>query len=204
MSAPTTICDLRAIIERREQERKNAVLALVRGVRDGDIPAIAEGVQAVDQTCSWREAMSKIARLRKVPCASKEWFIGCWIVNGDSLRSDIGDDRILMDALRVLLPPYTGAAMTLFRGDSFVNRCRRTYGMSWSSSLDVAQSFAQGVWQKFDGGSVLLRAEVPSKAIIFSPAVHANDYEEDEYLVDRRYLGKVEVVKRFEQASSGD
>jgi hypothetical protein len=73
--------------------------------------------------------------------------------------------------------------------------------MSWSENQVVAESFAGGVWRTFSGGSVVLRAEVPLQAIIAKVPAADDEYGEEEYLVDRRYLGKVSVVRRLPQIS---
>jgi hypothetical protein len=103
----------------------------------------------------------------------------------------------LVKALRVLLPPYSGPGLTLYRGDSAWNRRRRSYGLSWSDTLDTAASFAEGpFWRSAQGGSVLLRAEVPAEGIICAPALMDNGHGEDEYLVDRRHLRRVTMLQR--------
>jgi hypothetical protein len=47
------------------------------------------------------------------------------------------DDRVLMDALWSLKFPYSGKRITLYRGDSFWNRSRRAYGLSWTDDPDA-------------------------------------------------------------------
>ena len=116
---------------------------------------------------------------------------------GDGWRSKVNDDLLVVDVLRCLLPPYKGPGLTLYRGDSAFNRRRRTYGMSWSASRSVAADFAQRNRRLYSDGSVLLEAEAPPDAIVFAPALHVNDYAEDEYVVDRRRLRNVRVLERF-------
>jgi hypothetical protein len=120
-----------------------------------------------------------------------------WRWHGDHLRSEVNDDLVLTAALRVLLPRYTGPGLTLYRGDSALNRRRRTYGLSWSASVVTAANFARGPWRSFTGGSVLLRAPVPPEAIVCATALHGDEHDEAEYLVDRRYLRRVDVIKRY-------
>jgi hypothetical protein len=104
----------------------------------------------------------------------------------------------LVKALRVLLPAYTGPRLTLYRGDSAWNRRRRSYGLSWTASQAVAEAFADGpLWRSCQGGSVLLQADVPPEAIICGPSLLANRYGEEEYLVDRRHLRSVAVLRRY-------
>jgi hypothetical protein len=95
-------------------------------------------------------------------------------------------------------------ALLQYRGDSAWNRRRRTYGLSWTASREIAAGFAQGIWQTFDGGSVLLETDAPTAAVMCALHLHPKaldlrDYEEAEYLVDRRWLKKVCVIERFPQ-----
>ena len=80
------------------------------------------------------------------------------------------------------------------------NRQRRTYGVSWTESIEVARQYAErGLWRTFKGGSVLLEAMAPPEAIVCAPAMFEDPYAEQEYVVDRRRLTGVKVVQRFSQ-----
>jgi hypothetical protein len=48
-------------------------------------------------------------------------------------------------------------------------------------------------------GSVLLQVEAGPETIICAPCLLADHYGEDEYLVDRRRLGRVTVFERFSE-----
>jgi hypothetical protein len=74
-------------------------------------------------------------------CHSFLWF---WSHHGDSFRGDVKDDLALINFLRILLPPYDGPGLALYRGDSAMNRRRRTYGLSWSADREVARSLGLG------------------------------------------------------------
>jgi hypothetical protein len=170
-------------------------------VRRGDLPAIAGAVSALDMLCAWREGFMAVRRVTSVPSKVRERFLAIWVNHGDSIRSAVADDLVLIDGLRVLLPPYEGPAMTLYRGEGAWNRRRRTYGLSWSADRGVGESFAQGLWQTCEGGSVLLESAAPAGAIICSPAMLGTDRDEAEYLVDRRRLARVAVLQRYAQLS---
>src|SRR5262245_51063624 len=109
-----------------------------------------------------------------------------------------------MSALWSLLPPYVGAEpLTLYRGESFRNRRRRTYGLAWTVDREVARSFASDrLWRTSKGGSILLKTIAPAAAVISAPALIGGGHPtEQEYLVDRRLLRRVEVVERFSQVA---
>ena len=133
-----------------------------------------------------------------------------------SLR--VADHRALCDAARVLLPSYKGPAIRLFRGSSANERRRRIYGLSWTPEIAVAERFARER-QVFDGGSVVLETLAPPDAIICAVEyprpftqeeieklgvdVQITEYhEEREYVVDRRRLNGVTVVRRYAQSAS--
>jgi hypothetical protein len=153
-------------------------------------------------TGGFTRAFKAIVRASDVPDDFRRAFLAYWISFGEGMRSDSDSDLVLMSALWKLLPTYSGPALTLFRGDSAYNRKRRTYGLSWTSSEEVARDFAQGIWRTFKGGSVVLKCTAPPGAIICMPALDVDDrYGETEYLVDRRKIMCVEVVQRFAQIS---
>ena len=140
-----------------------------------------------------------------VPAEMQRFMLRKWLSYGDHLRCETGDDLVLMSALRKLLPPYTGGGLTLYRGDGALNRRRRTYGLSWTTSREVAEAHAGVFWRTTQGGSVLLRVDAPAEAIICAPLMHTEDnYGEEEYLVDRRQLRRVAVVARYVQIQPGE
>ena len=101
------------------------------------------------------------------------------------------------EALRKALPLYAGLGMTVFRGDGWINRVRRTYGLSWSTRKEVAAGFALSRRNLYQDGSCLLAAIAPPEAIICVPSHSADDrFEEAEVLIDRRLLQGVRMIKR--------
>jgi hypothetical protein len=127
-----------------------------------------------------------------------------WVEQGDHIRSEVDDDIVLNKALWSLLPPYIGPApLTLYQGETLWNRRRRTYGQAWTTDVKVARNAALGPFRSFEGGSVLLKTIASRQAIISAPAHGEDRYGEQEYLVDRRRLERVEVVERFTQVALG-
>jgi hypothetical protein len=133
------------------------------------------------------------------------WFlVKVWIEQGDHIRSEVDDDLVLNKALWSLLPRYIGPApLTLYRGETLFNRRRRTYGQAWTTDMEIARNVALGPFRSFEGGSVLLKTTASRRAIISAPAHGEDRYGEQEYLVDRRRLERVEVVERFTQKALG-
>lgn len=145
----------------------------------------------------WVGVMRAVSRQPSVPRVTREFFLRVFIKWGDHLRQECSD-LVLADGLRMLLPKYKGPAKHLYRGESFLNRRRRTYGLSWSASADVARCHAEKtLCRSFPGGSVLLEAMAPANAIISRVRLSEDRYGESEYVVDRRRLTSVKVIERF-------
>lgn len=176
---------------------RQAVADFIDCATRGDAARLRSCLAALQATGTTAAAFRAVTKVEIVPDQIRLAFLSCWIESGDGLRDDVNNDRALVFGLRYLLPRYSGPAITLYRGDSAFNRRRRSYGLSWSSEEAVARSFALGIWRSFHGGSVLLRCNAPSVAIL--NAVDAGG--ESEFLVDRRLAGPIEVVERFQQST---
>ncbi len=129
----------------------------------------------------------------------KKFFLRFWLRNGDAIRNDASDDLIVLDALRILLPTYGEAE--LFRGETSYNLERRTYGMSWTSSRELAEQRAGNLTQEgFD--SVVLQTVASPAAVICAPCLLVDEHEHQrEYVVDRRELREVSVVGMLPRAA---
>jgi hypothetical protein len=190
-----------------ERRQHRAVLEAWRiAILSGDETTIDQAFVAVAHRYLLRRAFLVAARLPEIPADTRQHMAWRWCKDGDSIRDQVNSDLVLIAGLRALLPHYTGPGLMLWRGDSWFNRRRRTYGMSWTSKRDVAERFAAGPYRTFTGGSVILEASVPAAAIICDLDRHlsANMRGEREFLIDRRRLGRVHVVERFGQISHED
>ncbi len=180
--------------------RKRAgVKALVQAVQESDAQEFRKTLSAyIHDGDILQSAFRRIARLSPPPRKFQRAIVHLMNEHGDLLRQEVGNDLVLCDALRVLLPPYKGSrSLRLYRGERAINRKRRTYGLAWSRSREVAECFAQGSLQRTcDGGTVLLETNAPPRAIIGSIDSWRN---EDEVIVDRRYLDRVRVLARYPQ-----
>jgi hypothetical protein len=196
---PAEIVDL---VRRQRQEKEEAREEVLNATAAGDEAGFRRALLKAGDRAMLGLAIKAMSQYSgTVSVEIKQTFLRIWIEDGDLLRTESLGDLVILEALKRFLPSYEGQPLTLYRGDSFFNRCRRTYGMSWSASQEVAENFAGGMWRAFSGGSVVLRAEVPLRAIIAKVPVVDDKYGEEEYLVDRRYLGAVFVVRRLSQIS---
>jgi hypothetical protein len=193
-------------LERRREvhQREHAAISeFVSAACAGDAERFLSSLKALDCVrAGWRRAMRAMAG----KSCSKEFrrrFLACWVYDGDGIRSVVNDDLVLVDALKAMLPRYTGRGRTLYRGDSAFNRRRRTYGLSWTTSRDVGLGFAQAASRLYTSGTVLLQVHAPKEAIICAPMHNDNRYGEMEYLVDRRRLRDVRVLERVPHVAEG-
>jgi hypothetical protein len=89
----------------------------------------------------WPEAMRWVVELGKPahPRAqqrfAKFWYGHGWVLRGEY----VGNDELFFQAMRLLLPPYAGPPMTLYRGQVY----GQWIGPSWSSAHEVALYYAR-------------------------------------------------------------
>ena len=210
------------LLEQLRKERRAAKTAadlFERACQTGDVAALYEAVDFINSTMDgWTAAIRRVARkVRRVSPKIRSAFQDVWI-QSKMLPLHVGDNRALCDAAKVLMPRYRGPAVRLFRGAAAGERRRRSYGMSWSADVSIAERFARGR-QVWNGGSVLLETRAPPAAIICAvdypkplteqeiarirrehPHIHITEFhEEREYVVDRRCLNSVAVVCRYPQ-----
>ncbi len=120
-----------------------------------------------------------------------------WTVRGFRMREALDDDSLLLDALRVLLPPYEGGGLNLFRGEQAGRYAAGKLGFGWTPRREAAEMFARGLCASYDGGGVLLAAMAPAEAIIAGPSAHSGYLDEHEHVVDPSCLTGLRPVAWF-------
>lgn len=187
------------IRQQQSQQRrsdKKAAMTFVEACKAGDAERVYDLAEYLgEETLSgWSIAIRKIANER--PDLSphvREALLAYWAQHkGSAMGSDY---RALRIALQLMMPPYSGSAMRVYRGAS-ANECRRRiYGFSWTSDISIARSFALEA-RCCPGGSVLTETVAPPEAIICAVGLDGGR-EECEYVVDRKLLSRITVVERF-------
>ena len=188
---------------RREERRVDRACAdlFVRACKGRDRSLLIDAADQISRTGvgGWAIAIRRIAREIKTPVHREIQlaFLGEIWPGHKSLSLTVGDDKALLAALRVLVISYCGPARRLFRGTAARERRVRRYGMSWSSSREIGEIFAD---PKRHGGedSVLIETIAPPEAILCDVAVAGGPNDESEYLVDRWFLTAVKLVRRYE------
>jgi hypothetical protein len=185
--------------EQAEEERVKAetINAFREAVRKSDLEGFVNSFCDIAGNNPYllERAFKAIRNLPPPSIDIRQAFVWAWLEWGDGLRSQITNDVVLLDALWKLLPPYEGPRITLYRGELFANRRRRSYGMSWTKYRDMGEGYAKRDCYG-SGGSVLLETIAEPGAIICA-CPRSEDKGEGEFVVDRRRLGKVRVLERF-------
>jgi hypothetical protein len=146
---------------------------------------------------AWRYAMQviAIAQPRMAP-ELRHWFSLFWV--SMPIAACVVDEDVLRSALRVLLPPYCGPAVRLYRGTSAMER--RPYGLSWSTDPACALQHAENHTKTTGETSVVLETVAPPKAIISAVSEMAGTRPgvgEREFIVDGNRLDEVACISSF-------
>lgn len=214
--------DCLALLRAERRQDRTIAERFVTACRDGSVSDLQEAAAALDGESAngWVIALRKIVKMRlSVTPEIQQAFFRLWVEH-KSIRLSVGDDLMLISALRLLCPPYEGKAARLFRGALADERRRRLYGLSWTTSIDIAERFAERTPDLYE--RIVIETHAPAEAIIAKvdypepltpaevqkinrdhPGVIINQYhKESEYLLDRRRLMSVKVVRRYPAASA--
>jgi hypothetical protein len=66
----------------------------------------------------WVEALERVAAECIFNEQHREQCLTSWVTHGGRIREEIGDDKLLVQLLREVLPRYEGPSLTLYRGES--------------------------------------------------------------------------------------
>jgi hypothetical protein len=190
------------IIEKNRQNRRcrDLVRKFVLAVSSGDNSGMRGLWTDITSERLSRDAMLAVSRLQEVPCGSRKVFMEWWKDDNLTIYEGLPSSHTTMiRVLRRLLPKYTGSPLRLYRGDSFRNHSRQTYGASWTTDRETAEAFATGALQTSADGSVLLVADAPAFAIVCALSEQVDDLEAGEFIVDRRRLKRVRVLEWYPQ-----
>ncbi len=147
-------------------------------------------------TRRWRRLMKEMASMPPLRVADSTNFHIKWTESGHKIRELVANDHLLLDMLRIWLPPYSGPDQLLYRGENIDRWESGAIGTGWTSQLDKAQMFAGGL-NKMGKGGVVLSTLAPASSIIAAPSTHSIYLQEFEFTVDRRGLAGVTEVEFY-------
>jgi hypothetical protein len=108
--------ELMELIARDRERDRQVVVAVEKAIREDDPPAFGECLDAIEDRCLWPKVMRRIAKLPPAGPRMREGFARVFVSSGDHFRQEAGSDRVLVDALRVLMPPLRGTIRNFVRG----------------------------------------------------------------------------------------
>ncbi|ACK86127.1 hypothetical protein [Methylorubrum extorquens] len=170
---------------------------LVAGATTGDADAFMGAAAKLTWSGGWADALRALVPLGTVPDTIRTAFERVWehsVSQEFGLRRTLacdllGQDQLLADGLRLLLPQPVRAPLTLYRLQSLKDYRAGQIGAWW----DGDRSSALWLWLNTsaacdDGKIVLLQTEAPAEAIV------AGEPDELGVVVDPRRLGSVRAV----------
>jgi hypothetical protein len=193
-------------LERQNREARLEAMAAARAFanacQSGDYKETIQAMKLLDGIYSndvWRLAMLKASRLSHVNDEVREAFLHYWVMS-KSIPQNVRHRPILAKAIRVLLPRSAcTSAVQIFRGCSRVERRKRLYGFSWTTSLEVATGFRDDPRHQGDG--IVLRTIAPPEAILLDRdkrndviVIGDQSFDEHEVIVDPYRLDKISVM----------
>lgn len=124
-------------VTRQMQIGREAVARFASALRCGNWDEVANEFSIMQRLGFLRAGFIKVRALNydDIPEEVRLEFARHWQSYGDTLRSEINDDFVLIDGLKKLLPKYEGKSVKRYRGERAYNRKRRTYELSWTSEI---------------------------------------------------------------------
>ena len=119
-----------------------------------------------------------------------------WVEAGHRIREQIGNDSLLSQMLRRLLPPYQGGPIRLYRGENIYRWNLGKVGFCWTEDIEIARMFAQGL-NAVRGGGVLLSGEFQPEAVISGPGSHSRYLGENQFTVDPFLLATTCALAKY-------
>lgn len=145
---------------------------------------------------SWKSRAHLLLNGPRPHPEASESFGTYWIEGSHRIREQVANDKMLVRLLRHILPPYEGGTITLFRGESIERWEAGTFGLAWTSNVEVAKMFGGGLNSVPSGGVVLTGCFEP-KAIITGPNAHSKYLGEEQYTIDPYLAANIVVVETF-------
>lgn len=181
------------------ERRYAAVRAFLEAAALGDREAYRDSLHALDWPAAWIEAFRAVVSLGHVHPDAQRMFATQWVglsdtipagtPNGKRLRKIFeGEINLLVDGLRLLLPPLKAQPSTIYRGQASGAFDSGDLGLSWTTMPLIAEFYAREMAPGSEPG-MILSASCPAEAIIGATGTH-------EIVVDPRRLENVQVICR--------
>jgi hypothetical protein len=149
----------------------------------------------------WPQAMRQVVELGTAHPEAQRWFLNSWtrVPASTTFRRLVGDDDLLIAALRVLLPSYDGPPIELWRGQL----ANEPIGVSWARQHHIALKFSLYGIENVDSlnshrariparrDAIVLHVVADPLSIISAPCLRGA--KEGEYILDPRNIAPLHV-----------
>lgn len=159
-------------------------------------PMSLEVLREITKAARWREIAQSVVLRHEAPPVTGDDFGTHWIEAGRSIREQVADDKLLCRLLRLALPKYVGATVTLYRGENIGRWRAGSLGLAWTPDLKVARMFGSGL-NATETGGVLLRGTFEPPSIISSPSKHSRYLQEEQFTVDPSLARDLKVIEEY-------
>jgi hypothetical protein len=179
-------------IDHSDWDQDRCLREFIAALLDKDSDVMMATMLAMDRVGCWHEAFySLLGETSPVEASSVIWL---WTTYGFHVASSLKGDRILVDVLKALLPPYAGPSCILYRGELESLHVARQYGIAWTPKLKVAEMFASRRDSPQERLGIVLKINASPEMILAAPCEHSKYLGESEYLIDPRLIRSVDTV----------
>lgn len=155
-----------------------------------------ESFRRITQDGSWHALASSVLKRESPLPGSIEDFETHWIEAGHHIRSQVNDDEMLCEFLRLALPPYIGTEMVLYRGENADRYKAGNLGLAWTPNRKTAEMFASGL-NAINSGGLLLEALFPANAVIAGPNAHSRYLGEMQFTVEPKKGQNIKILHHY-------
>ncbi|WP_258086966.1 hypothetical protein [Xenorhabdus bovienii] len=153
-------------------------------------------LEKVHEENNWIDFSRDIEISNYIPDKLQEQFHLFWTERGAFIREKIANDQELTRLLRLLMPPYSGDGLELFRGENQERYQKGEIGFCWTISKEKAEQYARGL-NSYHSGGVLLKCFAAKSAIIAGPHNHSVYLDEFEHTIDSAAIEDIDVMESF-------
>ncbi len=159
-----------------------------------------ESLRQITNDQGWRNEAQRILLEVSLDSNFISEFHTHWTEEGHHIRTQIKDDKLLVNLLRKVLPQYDGGTLILFRGENLDRWNSDRVGLCWTSQIAIAEMFGGGL-NAIGSGGVLLQASFNPSSIISGPSGHSSYLGEEEFTIDPFKAECILALERYPPSS---
>lgn len=179
-----------------ERDNDPRIITIEIPIRSQETDGILERLRQITNEQRWNLKAEALLAEHSFSQDFIEAFHTTWTVAGHHIRSQVGDDRMVVKLLRRLLPKYDGPNVRLYRGENLERWREKKVGFCWTRSIETARMFGRGLNATGIGG-VLLVCQCSVASIITGPSKHSEYLGEEEFTIDPFGIVGIVVVETY-------